>query len=369
MPRMYGLFRPLLFRMDAERAHKLGSSVARLAQRTSPFLVDPIFRFEHESLRQRIWDMDFPNPIGLAAGFDKNAKLVSFWTRLGFGFVEVGSVTGRPSRGNPRPRAFRLAQDAALINRMGLNNQGADRISRRLKRTRYRGGRPLGISLAKTHDPEIIGQAGIDDFRHSFRLLAPLAGYIALNISCPNTKEGRTFEEPDLFHLLLSAIFEERKALGLLVPVLVKLSPPYSDRVKFDSRVEEIVSISLANGVSGFIATNTASDRDDLTTPAGRLDRIGNGGLSGVPIEKRATSMVRYLHRLTSGSVPIIGVGGVHSPETAYAKIRAGASLVQVFTGLVYEGPGLVKTIKQGLVKLLEKDGFSNVREAVGIDA
>jgi dihydroorotate dehydrogenase len=365
---MYNLFRPLLFRMDAERAHKLGSGVARLAQRTGPFVVDSMFGYEHEALSQTLWDLNFPNPVGLAAGFDKDARLIPFWARLGFGFTEVGSITAKPSRGNPRPRAFRLREDGALINRMGLNNQGADKVVRRLRRTNYRGGRPLGINLAKTHDSAIIGEFGIEDFRYSFRHLAPLAGYVALNISCPNTKEGKTFEEPDLFHLLLSAIFEERKALGILVPVLVKLSPPYSDRVKFDSRVEEVVSISMAHGVQGFIATNTSSERADLTTSPETLERIGTGGLSGAPIEKRATHMVRYLHRLTNGSVPIIGVGGVKSAESAYAKIRAGASLIQLYTGLVYEGPGVVKRIKQGLVRLLERDGFANVREAVGVD-
>ncbi len=366
---MYNLFRPLLFRMDAERAHKLGSGVARLAQTTAPFAVDSIFGYEHEALSQRIWDLHFPNPVGLAAGFDKNARLVPFWARLGFGFVEVGSVTAKPSRGNPRPRAFRLREDEALINRMGLNNQGSDKIARRLRRRSIRDGRPLGINLAKTHDPTIIGEFGIEDFRYSFRKLAPLADYVALNISCPNTKEGKTFEEPDLFHLLLAAIFEERKTLDLQVPILVKLSPPYSDRVKFDSRVEEIVSISAAHGVHGFIATNTSSERMDLTADPETLERIGPGGLSGAPIEARATHMVRYLRRLTNGNVPIIGVGGVRSAESAYAKIRAGASLVQLYTGLVYEGPGIIKRIKQGLVQLLEKDGFSNIREAVGVDA
>lgn len=232
----------------------------------------------------------------------------------------------------------------------------------------YRGGRPIGVNLAKTHDPTIVGEFGIEDFRYSFRQLAPLAGYLALNISCPNTKEGKTFEEPDIFHLLLSAIFEERTSLGLQVPILVKLAPPYSDRVKFDSRVEELVSISMAHGVHGFIATNTSSERVGLATDPEILERIGPGGLSGAPIEARATHMVRYLHRLTSGKIPIIGVGGVRSAETAYAKIRAGASLVQLYTGLVYEGPGVIKRIKQGLVRLLEKDGFSNIREAVGVD-
>lgn len=367
---MYRFFRPLLFALGAEPAHRVATGAAHLAQatHTAPLLA-PLFAFEHEALHQQVWGLDFANPVGLAAGFDKNAVLVPFWERLGFGFVEVGSVSARPARGNPRPRAFRLPEDAALINRMGLNNQGARRVARRLARVVPRVRMPLGINLAKTHDPSILGEAAVEDFRQSFRLLAPHAAYVTLNISCPNTAEGKTFEDPAALDALLSAVFAERTAAGLDVPVLVKLSPPLTDRVVFDSLVEELVAVARAHGVAGFVATNTAADREGLSTPEAVLDAIGRGGLSGAPIERRATQLVRYLYQKTGGSVPIIGVGGIASAEAAYAKIRAGASLVQLYTGLVYEGPGLVRRIKEGLVELLRRDGLASVRDAVGADA
>lgn len=319
-------------------------------------------------LRQTLWGLDFSNPLGLAAGFDKNGVLVRFWETVGFGFVEVGSVSAQPAKGNPRPRAFRLKEDRALINRMGLNNDGAARIAQRLSGilpdVRY----PVGINLAKTHSPSIMGEAALEDFRTSFRHMAPLANYIVLNISCPNTTEGKTFEDSEALEALLQVIFAERETLGLEVPVLVKLSPPASERIVFDSTVDVIVTLSERYGVAGFIATNTASDRKQLTASPETLERIGNGGLSGAPIERRATHLVRYLYQKIEGRIPIIGVGGVSSAEGAYAKIRAGASLVQLYTGLVYEGPMVIRQIKEGLVTLLEQDGFARVSEAVGVD-
>ena len=366
---MYRSLRPFLFKLDPERAHHLSMGAARLAQAMGAPLIASTFDFEHEALNVSRWGLDFGNPVGLAAGFDKNARLVRFWGEVGFGFAEVGSVSARKARGNPRPRAFRLPEDRALINRMGLNNDGARKIARRLRQFQGQQPLPLGINLAKTHDASITGDAAVEDFRQSFRQLAPLAGYVALNISCPNTSEGKTFEDPEALDTLLTALFEEREALALDVPLLVKLSPPPSERVVYDSLVEDVVSVSLAHGVHGFIATNTAADRDHLQTPPDVLGRIGRGGLSGPPLERRATQLVRYLYRKTEGRLTIIGVGGVHSAETAYSKIRAGASLVQLYTGLVYEGPGLVRQIKEGLVHCLEQDGFASVDEAVGADA
>lgn len=320
-------------------------------------------------LQQTLWGLDFANPLGLAAGFDKNGVLVRFWETVGFGFVEVGSVSAEPAKGNARPRAFRLKEDRALINRMGLNNHGAERIAKRLKGTLPQVQYPVGINLAKTHSPSIMGDAALEDFRISFRQMAPLANYIVLNISCPNTTEGKTFEDADALDALLKTIFAERSALNLAVPVLVKLSPPASERVVFDSTVDVIIALSKKYGVAGFIATNTASDRSNLKASAETLDRIGRGGLSGAPLENRSTHLVRYLYQKTEGAIPIIGVGGVSSAEGAYAKIRAGASLVQLYTGLVYEGPAVIKRIKEGLVKRLKSDGLAGIKDAVGLDA
>ena len=365
---MYKKIRPLLFRIEAERAHQLGVGAARLAQALNTSMLESTFAFGHGALGQTLWGHNFSNPVGLAAGFDKNARLVRFWEKIGFGFVEVGSVTARGARGNKRPRAFRLPDDRALINRMGLNSQGAEKIARRLRKLAGRRTAPLGINLAKTNDDAIIGDAAVEDFRRSFHRLAPLADYVALNISCPNTADGRTFEDPEILEALLRVLFAERNELRLAVPVLIKLAPPPTPKVVFDSLVEEIVEIALGYGVQGFIATNTASDRQNLTTPQAVLDRIGPGGLSGAPLAERSTQLVRYLYRRTGGTVPIIGVGGVDSSEAAYAKLRAGASLVQLYTGLVYEGPGLIKQIKEGLVRLFEQDGHTSLGQVVGMD-
>ncbi|MEX0821991.1 MAG: quinone-dependent dihydroorotate dehydrogenase [Rhodothermales bacterium] len=366
---MYDLVRSTLFNIDAERAHRLATAAARAAQMTRVNrLLEGTFEFDDIRLDQSIWGIDFANPVGLAAGFDKNAALVPFWATLGFGYAEVGSVSAQPSRGNPRPRAFRLPTDEALINRMGLNNKGAHKISRRLRRLKDRRRIPIGVNLAKTHDPGVMGDAAVEDFRASFELMAPHADYVALNISCPNTREGKTFEEPDALASLLDAVMHQREDSAPEVPVLLKLSPPLSDRIVFDSAVEAAVEIGLDRGIEGFIASNTASDREGLSADDEYLDAIGAGGLSGRPLEARSTHLVRYLYRLTGGAVPIIGVGGVFSAEDAYRKICAGASLVQVYTGLVYRGPGLVRDIKRGLVDLLERDGFGSIEEAVGTE-
>lgn len=360
---MYRTLRPLLFRLDAEAAHRATVRAARLAPSG---LVRPAFRFEDGRLTQTLWGLRFRNPVGLAAGFDKSAELVATWAALGFGFAEVGSVTARPSAGNPRPRAFRLPADRALVNRMGLNNDGAGTVAERLGRAERP--LPLGVNLAKTHDPALLGAAATDDFVAGFRLLAPLADYVALNVSCPNTAEGKTFEEPDSFDALLAAVMAARRDLSLSVPVLVKLSPPHAP--DFDpGPVDELVGIALGHGAAGFIATNTAPDRRGLRTAAARLEEIGRGGLSGPPLEARATALVRHLWRRTDGAVPIVGVGGVDSAEAAYRKVRAGASLVELYTALVYEGPGLIKRIKRGLVRLLDRDGLASIADAVGADA
>lgn len=365
---MYQILRPLLFRLDAERAHTVSLWAARVAQNTALSLVESRYGFEDERLKQRLWGTTFPNPVGLAAGADKNARAVPFWETVGFGFVEVGSVSAQPASGNPRPRAFRLPKDRALVNRMGLNNDGAEAVAERLEEGRSERTRPLGINLAKTHDPDIMGEAALDDFRTSFRQLRGQAEYVVLNVSCPNTKDGGTFEDPSALDTLLEVIKSEQAAPGLAVPILVKLSPPPTDRVVFDTHLEEVLAVAQAHEVDGFVATNTASDRQNLETSTERLTEIGNGGLSGRPLADRATRLVGYLYQATDGDIPIIGVGGVHDAASAYAKIRAGASLVQLYTALVYEGPVLVQDIKEGLVERLSEDGYASIDEAVGAD-
>lgn len=365
---LYDRIRPVLFRLNAERAHQLGVAAARVSQRIFPFALRGFLDWDSRSLSINVLGQTFPNPVGLAAGFDKNGRTVRFWQLVGAGHVEIGSVSARRSKGNPRPRAFRLPEDEALVNRMGLNNQGAARVARRLARL-PKARAPLGINLVKTNDPRIEGEQAIADFVESFRLLAPLAGYVTLNLSCPNTSEGKTFEDPNTLDDLLEAIFQARAEVASGVPILLKLSPPLSDRVVLDSAVDEIVTVGLAHGVAGFVATNTCPDREGLETDPDVLAAIGAGGLSGPPLENRSTRMVRYLYRRTAGLVPIIGVGGIASAEQAYRKIRAGASLVQLYTGFVYHGPGLVREIKIGLSDMLARDGFGRLADAVGVDA
>ena len=365
---MYQVLRPLLFQLDPEWAHKVSLWAARLAQRAAPSLVESRYGFEEERLKQRLWGTTFPNPVGLAAGVDKNARAVPFWEAVGFGFVEVGSVSAQPASGNPRPRAFRLPADHALINRMGLNNDGAEAVAERLERGRSERSRPLGINLAKTHDPDIMGGAALDDFRASFRQLRGQAEYVVLNVSCPNAEDGTTFEDPAALDTLLDAIHDEQAAPGLAVPVLIKLSPPLTDRVVLDTRLEEILAVAQDHEVDGFIATNTAPDRKNLQASSDRLAEIGDGGLSGRPLADRATRMVGYLYQGTGGDIPIIGVGGVQDAASAYAKIRAGASLVQLYTALVYEGPTVIREIKEGLAERLSDDGYASIDEAVGAE-
>lgn len=364
---MYRNIRTALFKLEAERAHNVGMLAARMGQRLPGQLLSRQFGYESDRLHTEVLGLQFQNPLGIAAGFDKNARLLRFWDQIGCGFAEVGSVSARSSRGNPRPRAFRLPDDEALINRMGLNNQGADRIARRISRTPR--SLPLAISLAKSHDPSLEGTGAVEDFVYSYRTLAPLADLLVLNLSCPNTAEGKTFEDPNALDDLLTAVARAAGEAGLSVPIFLKLSPPVSERVVLDSEVDEIVAVGKQHGVAGYVAANTDPGREQLKTPSQELGRIGRGGLSGRPLRSKSTGLVRYLFRKTDGRRPIIGVGGVSSGADAYEKIRAGASLVQVYTALVYQGPGIFRQIKVELDRLLEADGFDGVGQAVGLDS
>lgn len=336
------LAKPYLFSKDAEQAHECTIAAAEKVHNSAVLraLTSALYRYRHPSLKRSFFGLDFPNPVGIAAGFDKNGVTVGALEALGLGFVEVGSITARPSGGNPRPRAFRLPDDHSLINRMGLNNQGASVITERLRT--IRSGIPVGINIAKTNDPSIHGDDAIRDYIESYTLARPVADYITVNISCPNTGEGKTFEDPDALEALLKGLKPEMKT-G--VPTLIKFSVDTSR-----SSLELLLEICERYGIDGYIATNTSSVRSGLKTDIELLEQIGNGGLSGRAIREASTRMVGWLSGWLKGSKPVIGVGGIDSPEAALEKLDAGADLIQIYTGLVYEGPSLIPSINRAIV-------------------
>jgi len=359
---MYKLIRPLLFKIDSETAHNgmltMGSFLSAIGFQN---VLRPIFNFQHAALEAKIFGINFKNPVGPAAGFDKAGRLVDFLPALGFSHVEVGDISFLPWQGNPKPRLFRLPQDHALINRMGQNNKGAEAIASILQNRKFEV--PVMLSLVKTPDPNIMGDMGTQDFVNCFRRLYPLGDLSVINVSCPNTAEGKTFEEPQALTTLLDQIMIIRSQFNLQKPVLVKISPD----VDFN-QLDTILEICEKRNIDGYILTNTSKSRENLKTNKAVLDKIGKGGLSGPPIRQKATELIRHAYQQLKRPC-LIGLGGIDSAESAYERIKAGASLVQIYSGLIYEGPGLVKKINQGLVKLLERDGFKNITEAVGIEA
>ncbi|MDR9414734.1 MAG: quinone-dependent dihydroorotate dehydrogenase [Gracilimonas sp.] len=334
---------PILFNKDAEEAHDLALNLASKTQRSPTLakLVNIIYGLPTPELQTEHFGLTFPNPVGLAAGFDKNGTTPLAMQALGFGFVEVGSITARASVGNPKPRAFRLSMDDSLINRMGLNNDGADAVIDRLKDLNL--DIPLGVNIAKTNDHSIQGDDAIQDYVYSYKKASTVADYITVNISCPNTGEGKTFEDPVALDELLSALFSDDNDENKK-PTLVKFTVDIEREL-----LAKLVSICEAYGISGYIATNTSSSRKGLKTPGRIISKIGTGGLSGKAIQERSTEVVRWLHEITEGQKPIVGVGGIDDADAAIKKLEAGASLIQIYTGMIYKGPGLVRNLKKGL--------------------
>jgi len=348
------LARPVLHRLDAERSHGLALRALRLGLVRGPGLLrDPV-------LEQRLWGLDFANPLGLAAGFDKDAAVLAGAARLGFGFLEIGSVTPRPQQGNPRPRLFRLAEERAVINRMGFNNAGAERAAERLAAWRQehpKAAAPiLGVNLGKNKE----SADAAADYLTGLKVLGRYADYVVVNVSSPNTPGLRRLQAAEALDPLARALRQAMDQEGPRCPLLLKVAP--------DLEPEEsaaIAEIALAH-FHGLIVSNTTVAR-----PPGLRGRARGeaGGLSGRPLFRPSTKLLRRFHRLTGGRLPLIGVGGVDSAERAYKKIRSGASLVQLYSALVYAGPGLPAAIVQGLADLLRRDGFKHVAQAVGVDA
>ena len=340
---------PLLDRIDPERAHRLAIAALKTGLIAGDRRADPPI------LAQTVFGHAFPNPIGLAAGFDKDGEVYAQALALGFGFVELGSVTPLPQQGNPRPRLFRLTADHAVINRMGFNNRGIAAMAARLQdRDATRG--IVGINLGKNKDQADAAA----DYAAGTKLLGPRADYLVINVSSPNTPGLRALQSRAALAALIAAVLEARAELTRRPPLLLKIAPDLTDLDR-----QDIAEVALAAGLDGIIVSNTT-----IARPTGLDPRFAGeaGGLSGRPLLQPATETLRDIYRRTGGRLPLIGVGGIANAADAYAKIRAGACLVQLYTALVFEGPGLVRRIKDGLAALLARDGFANVAEAIGVD-
>ncbi|MEM9888225.1 MAG: quinone-dependent dihydroorotate dehydrogenase [Bacteroidota bacterium] len=341
---MYQILKPFLFLLPAERAHNLTVRLLKivLAIPVLNTLFRASFRFEHPQLKREVLGLQFPNPVGLAAGFDKNGKYFKEMAALGFGFVELGTVTPKAQMGNPTPRLFRLPKDEALINRMGFNNDGVDALVNQLKKGKTKG-IVVGGNIGKNKLTP--NEQAVEDYKLAFDALFPYVDYFVVNVSSPNTPNLRALQEREPLTQLLQALQKRNQQQPKPKPILLKIAPDLSF-----SQIDDVVEIVEAVDLNGIIATNTTIAREPLRTASSEIENMGAGGLSGLPLQARATEVIRYIKNKTAGKLVIIGVGGVNSPEDAIEKLEAGASLIQIYTGLVYEGPALVKRIKKALV-------------------
>ena len=342
--------RPLLFGFDAERAHELGIRALKLGL-ASPFYSDnrsfefgPIERF----------GLTFPNPIGVAAGFDKNGLVYDQLASLGFGFVEVGTVTFHSQKGNEKPRLFRLPQDNAIVNRLGFNNDGAVTVAGRLAKEQRKS--PVGVNIGRNKD--VPNEEAVENYVACFELVHPVADYIAVNVSSPNTPDLRELQKSENLEELMRALQTRNRDLGTK-PLLLKIAPDLNE-----GEIESIVDIALKLEIAGIIATNTTVAREGLETRD--VVFLGSGGLSGKPLSRRSNQVISSIFRRSRGRLPIIGVGGIFTAEDAFEKIAAGASLLQAYTGFVYCGPSFARNISTGLSKILKVHRYASIDEAVG---
>ena len=362
---MYALVKPLLFALPAETAHALVLGALAVGGRV-PGLESALrrtFACEDPVLETELWGLRFPNPLGLAAGMDKDGVALGSWQALGFGFMEAGTVTPRPQPGNERPRLFRLPAERALINRMGFNNAGAGALAERL--ARFRASHPsalVGVNLGKNRDTPL--ERAVEDYAAAMGAVAHVADYLTINVSSPNTPGLRDLQSRATLTAMAGELVSLRERMAEAggagnrrPPLLIKVAPELDE-----AALADVAAAAIEAGCDGLIAANTTLAREGLHSP----HRDQAGGLSGRPLHARAVATVAALRRHTGGRLPLIGVGGIGTAEEAYDFIRAGASLVQLYTALVYRGPGLVREIKLGLAALLARDGFSSVAQAVG---
>jgi dihydroorotate dehydrogenase len=356
------ILRPLLFLRDPEKTHEQTLALLSRLGFLEPVL-EKFFLVEDGRLRVRLGPLAFANPVGLAAGLDKNGVAIGIWPGFGFGFIEIGAVTAKGQPGNPRPRLFRLPEDQALINRLGFNNEGAEAVGAKLKALHESGKRPkipLGVNIGRTKI--VATKDAAADYLNTFDKLFSYADYFTLNVSSPNTPELRDLQKKEHLVELLETIQTRNRELARRFgceekPLFVKIDPDMEL-----SRVDEVIAVSRAQNVAGIVATNASAFlREKLSAPVDEP-----GGLSGKPLRTRSTAFIRHIYATTKGRLPVVGSGGIFTAEDAYEKIKAGATAVQILTGFVYEGPGVVKRINQGLLRLVERDGFKNIAEAVG---
>ncbi|HBF19837.1 MAG TPA: dihydroorotate dehydrogenase (quinone) [Cryomorphaceae bacterium] len=339
------LIRPFLFRFDPEKIHHFTfrciAAIHKLPGMSA--LLRGSFTVKDERLKRKVFGLEFENPVGLAAGFDKDGKLFEELASFGFGFIEVGTVTPKPQAGNPKPRLFRLPSDKALINRMGFNNEGVDALVERL-RHRENHNLIIGGNIGKNKTTP--NEQAIEDYLYCFDRLFDYVDYFVVNVSSPNTPNLRDLQDKKPLTDLLKSLQEENSQKHTSKPILLKIAPDLTD-----AQLDDIIDIVRITRIHGIIATNTTINRAGLKTPTSIVESAGMGGLSGKPLKARSTEVIRYLHTKSGGKFPIIAVGGIYTAEDAREKLDAGASLVQVYTGFIYEGPAMVKKINRGLLK------------------
>ena len=356
---LYRIIRPILFSLPAESAHEFAlKSLRNRAVRAC--LKQPNGFPQFDGLNR--FGLRFPNPVGLAAGFDKNGTAAEALATLGFGFIEVGTVTNEPQPGNPKPRLFRLPQDRALINRLGFNNCGARQLAANIRA--HRPNCILGVNIGKSRSVAI--EQAIPDYLASFEAVYEIADYVAVNVSSPNTPNLRELQRAELLDELLQALQHKNAELaaaqsGSAKPLLLKIAPDLNE-----SEIESIIDVALRANIAGIIATNTTVSRQGLLTPAASIQAYGEGGLSGAPLRPRSNEIIGFIYRLTRGELPIIGVGGIFTAEDAWGQISAGASLIQLYTGFIYEGPGIARRINEGLIEIMKREQIDSLDDAVG---
>ncbi len=348
---LYNLFRSLVFLLPAEKAHYFTVNLLKLSLKVpfSKLLFKKLFCLESPLLQRTVFGIDFPNPIGLAAGFDKNATCFNEMEYCGFGFVEIGTVTPLAQDGNDKPRLFRLKKDKAIINRMGFNNNGMLEAVENLKRKYPKSKLIIGGNIGKNKITS--NENAIDDYIVSFKALFEYVDYFVVNVSSPNTPDLRALQEKEPLKKILGALQLVNESYPKKKPLLLKIAPDLSNE-----QLDDIVEIMLELKMDGIVATNTTIQRSGLLADDLQIEKIGAGGLSGKPLSHRSTEVIRYIHQKSKGAFPIIGVGGIHSVEDALEKLDAGASLLQLYTGFIYEGPMLNKRINKAILTRLNNE-------------